>query len=256
MAVDGKAASRQYLHIDNKIIYIDKLLLFITRKQPKMRKFGIISCQENLKRGGIAHEYVEFASQNVPSSVKLRFRGHTSDHIALFYEEEGVLFSGDCILGEGASIFENLSDYMRSLRKLLELPSTVSIEFLNVNILATKSRMLEVRNPECSFLKNSSRPSHTSYSCSNEHYAVNLSKRLIVAEAACSGRGIKGVQSTNKRKVVICPGHGPIIKDAKGKIEEYIERREKRDQQILSYLQQYSSYGTGLLLRFTLQLCI
>lgn len=35
---------------------------------------------------------------------------------------------------------------------------------------------------------------------------------------------------------IICPGHGPLIMDAKAKIVEYIERREKRDTQILGFL--------------------
>ncbi|KAK6033249.1 hypothetical protein OSTOST_00546 [Ostertagia ostertagi] len=37
---------------------------------------------------------------------------------------------------------------------------------------------------------------------------------------------------------IICPGHGPLITDPKAKIEEYIERREKRDGQILNYLRE------------------
>ncbi|XGW33073.1 hypothetical protein V3C99_017519 [Haemonchus contortus] len=99
-----------------------------------------------------------FRQNGVTLSV-IDTKGHTSDHISVLYEEEGILFSGDCILGEGSTIFEDLGDYMNSLRKLLSL--------------------------DCK---------------------------------------------------IICPGHGPIITDPKAKIEEYIERREKRDVQILNYL--------------------
>jgi len=51
--------------------------------------------------------------------------GHTSDSIVLHFLEENAIFSGDTILGEGTTVFEDYVNYMQSLQKILELKPKV-----------------------------------------------------------------------------------------------------------------------------------
>ncbi|KAI5454524.1 Beta-lactamase-like protein 2 [Naganishia albida] len=52
--------------------------------------------------------------------------GHTPDSISLILEETSEVFTADTVLGQGTSVFTDLTEYMASLQKLLELqPSTI-----------------------------------------------------------------------------------------------------------------------------------
>ena len=56
--------------------------------------------------------------------------GHTSDHLCFLLEEDGVLFTGDTVLGKGTSVVDppdgDMAAYVRSLRRLRELePRTI-----------------------------------------------------------------------------------------------------------------------------------
>lgn len=49
--------------------------------------------------------------------------GHSVDSVCYYLEEEGVLFSGDTLLGSSTTTVWDLASYMASLRRLLELPN-------------------------------------------------------------------------------------------------------------------------------------
>jgi len=109
------------------------------------------------------HRFAAEGPVEVAGGVKLQMMstpGHSVDSVCYYLEDEGVLFTGDTILGASTTTITDLALYMQTLARLKALP--------------------------------------------------NLK--------------------------VICPGHGPLIYDPYDIIDDYIRRREVREQEILALL--------------------
>ena len=72
------------------------------------------------------HQYGDGDVLDMGGGVRLQVietPGHSSDSLCYYLEEEGVLFTGDTLLGSSTTTVWDLGDYRRSLEKLLELPN-------------------------------------------------------------------------------------------------------------------------------------
>ncbi|KAL1757796.1 beta-lactamase-like protein [Schizophyllum commune] len=74
--------------------------------------------------GGYLHDLTDGQTlTTADSSVTLQVLhtpGHTTDSIALYIAQDGALYTADSVLGQGTAVFEDLSTYLASLRKMLD----------------------------------------------------------------------------------------------------------------------------------------
>ncbi|SPO23320.1 related to Lactamase, beta 2 [Ustilago trichophora] len=101
---------------------------------PYGEKGGATSPLWPLQEGSV----VNVASDGVCSSLQvLHTPGHTADHICLLLNEEKTLLTGDHVLGQGTTVFEDLTAYMSSLRKCSRALEELgpSAEAANENLL-------------------------------------------------------------------------------------------------------------------------
>ena len=110
-------------------------------KPPRLHKFplpsGLMADHDSLiyslpqnsytpsPKGTIFHDLHDSQIFTASDPLKTTFQvlyipGHTYDSIALYIPFEQALYTGDTVLGQGSTVFEDLSAYMASLRKMLD----------------------------------------------------------------------------------------------------------------------------------------
>ena len=100
-------------------------------RNDEVEDYGHLKINEIKNNQKFAVEGIKLIAMHTP--------GHTSDHIILQIEDDKAIFSGDCILGEGTAVFEDLYDYMNSLKLILGLaPTTIYPGHGNIVEVSTK----------------------------------------------------------------------------------------------------------------------
>ncbi|CEH17240.1 Glyoxylase [Ceraceosorus bombacis] len=67
------------------------------------------------------HLALDATSGDTTTLQILHTPGHTGDHICLFLAQEASLYTGDNVLGQGTSVFEDLRVYLQSLKRMSDV---------------------------------------------------------------------------------------------------------------------------------------
>ncbi len=91
----------------------------------KVFKQGIPLLQDLLPDTGVApiHNGSELGPSDDVRLQVIHTPGHSADSICFYLESEGVLFTGDTILGASSTTVNDLGDYLESLTRLRDLPN-------------------------------------------------------------------------------------------------------------------------------------
>lgn len=73
--------------------------------------------------GSVFNDIQDGQQLSVPSMPPLHLLhtpGHTPDSIVIYLPSDKALYTSDSVLGQGTAVFDNLSDYMSSLKRMLD----------------------------------------------------------------------------------------------------------------------------------------
>jgi glyoxylase-like metal-dependent hydrolase (beta-lactamase superfamily II) len=160
--------------------------------------------------------------------------GHTDDHVCFLLHQDQALLSGDCVLGCGTTVFDNLFEYMNSLKRVRQI--LVS----SYTMGGSTGIVRGADSDEGSSYNASSNDPFASTSTENkakaEAFSMKTKKEAGVTYKAYE-QGDELLLPSPLPIVTIYPGHGPVIKGtALAKIDEYIHHRDMRENQIVAFL--------------------
>ncbi|HZT06916.1 MAG TPA: MBL fold metallo-hydrolase [Chloroflexota bacterium] len=86
---------------------------------------GMSLLQDRLPETGVTaiHHGSEFGPSDAVHLTAIHTPGHSADSVCYFLESEGVLFTGDTILGASSTTVSDLGEYLDSLASLRDLPN-------------------------------------------------------------------------------------------------------------------------------------
>ena len=86
---------------------------------------GMALLQDRLPESGVMpiQDGAEFGPSDDVRLQVIHTPGHSADSVCYYLESEGVLFTGDTILGASSTSINDLGDYLASLNMLRELPN-------------------------------------------------------------------------------------------------------------------------------------